>query len=138
MPTPDSQLLKPLEFRFALVIENDHAKLSRLAKDYLTPLISYNKMPYNAMKLNEVDFNTPYTFLSAFHENNELTTLSVLKKAESSNKLIYRTFNTNNKEVLISLNHDLKDFVDLKEERIVRLNNKLKKNQVKKSFILDD
>lgn len=135
MPTPDSQLLKPLEFRFALVIENDHAKLSRLAKDYLTPLISYNKMPYNAMKLNEVDFNTPYTF-SLLHENNELTTLSVLKKAESSNKLIYRTFNTNNKEVLISLNHDLKDFVDLKEE-IVKTNNKLKKNQVK-SFILDD
>ena len=55
-------------------------------------------MPYNAMKLNEVDFNTPYTF-SLLHENNELTTLSVLKKAESSNKLIYRTFNTNNKEV---------------------------------------
>ncbi|MFQ7170886.1 MAG: hypothetical protein ACLRQF_01505 [Thomasclavelia ramosa] len=92
-------------------------------------------MPYNAMKLNEVDFNTPYTF-SLLHENNELTTLSVLKKAESSNKLIYRTFNTNNKEVLISLNHDLKDFVDLKEE-IVKTNNKLKKNQVK-SFILDD
>lgn len=134
MPTPDSQLLKDLEFTFALTIENNQAKLSRLAKEYLTPLISYNKMPYNAMKLNDVNFNTPYTY-SLLHEENQLTTLSVLKKAEGSNELIYRAYNTNQQCVPLILNILFKNNVNLKEEKI-ESDNIIMKNQVK-SFIIE-
>lgn len=134
MPTPDSQLLKDLEFTFALTIENNQDKLSRLAKEYLTPLISYNKMPYNAMKLNDVNFNTPYTY-SLLHEENQLTTLSVLKKAEGSNELIYRAYNTNQQCVPLILNILFKNNVNLKEEKI-ESDNIIMKNQVK-SFIIE-
>lgn len=55
--------------------------LTRVAKEYLTPIVSYNKMPYNAMKLNEVDFTTPYSY-SLLKEESKRVTLSTLKKSE--------------------------------------------------------
>lgn len=129
METPDSQLLTTMEFDMALVIEKNPYYLSRMAKEYLTPLISYNKMPYNAMKLNDVEFTTPYCY-SLLEEQNDDLTLSVLKKAEESNHLLYRVFNTNRKDVKISLNTTIETEVNLKEDAI-ETNMVVKYNQVK-------
>lgn len=129
METPDSQLLTTMTFDLALVIEEDLCKLSRVAKEYVSPLISYHKMPYNAMKLNDVAFTTPYTY-SLLEEQNKDVTLSVLKKAEKSNELLYRVFNTNRKDVKISLNTTIETEVNLKEEDI-ETNRVVKYNQVK-------
>lgn len=129
METPDSQLLTTMEFNMALVIENNPHSLSRVAKEYLTPLISYNKMPYNAMKLNEVMFTTPYSYSLLEQQSDDLT-LSVLKKAEESNDLLYRVFNTNRKDVRISLNATIETEVNLKEEKI-ETDMVVKYNQVK-------
>ena len=129
MATPDSQLLTTMVFDMALVVEKNPSQLSRLAKEYLTPLISYNKMPYNAMKLNDVEFTTPYSYSLLEEENNDLT-LSVLKKAEESDDLVYRVFNTNPKDAKISLNTTIDTEVNLKEE-VVDTTTVVKYNQVK-------
>lgn len=130
MPTPKSQMLEKMTFTLGIICEKDYSKLSRLAKQYLTPLVSYNKMPYNAMKLNEVSFNTPYSY-SLLKEGNEDLTLSVLKKAENSDALVYRVFNTNDIETQIELeNINIISSTNLNEQ-IVDLDLVVNKNQVK-------
>ncbi len=134
MPTPDSQLQKEMTYSLGLVVEADQAKLSRKAKQFLTPLVSYNKMPYNAMKLNEVKFNTPYSY-TLFNEANDDITLSVLKKAENSDDLIYRVFNTNETPKTVTLDGiTIKSSANLNEE-MMELDIKVNKNQVK-TYIL--
>ena len=69
-----------------------------MAKEYTTPLVTYNKMPYNAMKLNAPLVQTPYHF-SLFKLNNSDVTLSVVKKEEEGKGLLVRLYNgTNNKQ----------------------------------------
>ena len=63
LETPDSQMLGKVSLDFGIypyVSRED--KVSRVAKEYLTPVYTYNKMPHNAMKLNSVDFETPYNY----------------------------------------------------------------------------
>jgi len=129
MQTPKSQLQKVMEFDLSLVAEGSLAKLSRLAKEALTPIVFYNKLPYNAMKLNEVGFETPYSY-SLLKETNDNTTLSVLKKAEKSDQLILRVFNTNDNEVEVQINKNINNFVNLNEE-VIESDSKILKNQVK-------
>lgn len=90
MDTPDSQLYGVHTFEFGITALGNG--LGRIAKEYTTPFISYNKMPYNAMKLNPSGLNLPYTY-SLFRETEKKTVLSVLKKAEEDNKLIVRFYN---------------------------------------------
>ena len=69
-------------------------------KEYITPLVTYNKMPYNAMKLNAPLVQTPYHF-SLFKLNNSDVTLSVVKKEEEGEGLLVRLYNgTNNKQIV--------------------------------------
>lgn len=90
MDTPDSQLRGVHAFEFGITAVR--SGLARLAREYVTPLISYNKMPYNAMKLNPSDLNLPYRY-SLFQELENKAVLSVLKKAEEEERLILRFFN---------------------------------------------
>lgn len=137
LPTPDSQLLKELNFSFSLVSERNQTSLSRLAKECLTPIVMYNKMPYNAMKLNPVNFITPYEYSLLMEQNSDLT-LSVLKKAQDSNHLVYRVFNTNEmtkKLELTGVNVDTS--INLNEE-IVKDSRSVRKNQVRGYLIKYD
>jgi len=62
------------------------------ARDYLTPVRTYNKMPYDAMKLNLTKNKTPSRF-SLMHKCISGTVLSALKKAEDEEALIVRVYN---------------------------------------------
>lgn len=128
METPDSQLLGVHIYQFALTSYNDSSELSTKAKEYLTPFVSYNKMPYNAMKLNDVDFNTPYTY--SLIEANKDVTLSTLKKAENEDAYIIRVFNTHKENQTLKLNIPFNQSVNLNEEYIT-FDSQIKYNQVK-------
>lgn len=132
LPTPDSQLLKEMTFEFALTSYSNDKDLSILTKEYLTPLVSYNKMPYNAMKLNDVDFFTPYEY-SLFEQESHLT-LSTLKKAENEDRLVLRVFNTCEENQSLKLNIPLENTINLNEEHIT-FDNIILYNQVK-SFLI--
>ncbi len=100
METPDSQLRGIHTYELALTVRRDH--LARTAKEYTTPLITYNKMPYNAMKLNPSDVKVPCAY-SLMRETEGQAVLSVLKKAEGEEKLIARFFNGNADEASLRL-----------------------------------
>lgn len=127
LPTPDSQMIGKINLDFAVYFHKGNtvdAKVSRVAKDYLTPLTTYCKMPYNAMKLNPTGINLDYNY-SLIKEINEDVTISVIKKAEKSNDLIVRFFNATNG------NKEAKFEVDNKEVYAVNLNeDKLEKTDL--------
>lgn len=52
----------------------------------------YNKIPYDAMKLNKADVKTPVHF-SLLKETNPEVVLSTLKKAEKGDQLVLRIYN---------------------------------------------
>lgn len=123
LPTLDSQMIGKNSYEFALTSNSKY--LGRIAKEYLTPLSFYNKMPYNAMKLNPTDFNTCYDY-SFFSEDNNLITMSVLKKAENSNGFIFRAYNSLDDQINMNIHHvGLKNFAitNLNEDFISEIKN---------------
>lgn len=95
LPAPDSQMKQEITLSFAIVTHRHDSvagKVPQAAKDYLTPLETYNKIPYDAMKMNPAGFHTPTTF-SLFEQSDDETVLSVVKKAEKDDGLIVRLFN---------------------------------------------
>ncbi len=134
MPTPDQQLLTKMTFDFALVTEKDQTVLARRHKEYVTPVVTYNKMPYNAMKLNDVDFTVPYSH-SLIEQTDKNIILSVLKKAENSNDLVYRVFNTSKNNVTLEVNKNVLGVINLNEE-VSQEEKAIKYNQVK-TFLIE-
>lgn len=100
MMTPDSQMIGTFSFDFGITANTE--QLSKIAKEYLTPIITYNKMPHDAMKLNRCDFNTPYDY-SIFSEQFNDAILSVVKKAEYKNGLIVRFYNPKDKDIKLCI-----------------------------------
>lgn len=94
METPDSQMLGWNFYDFALT--SDSAKAAQRAKEYTTPLVYYNKMPYNAMKLNAADIKTPYHYSMLSVENPEII-VSAVKKEEKGSGIILRCYNPSEK-----------------------------------------
>ncbi|MCK6258953.1 mannosylglycerate hydrolase [Fictibacillus sp. KIGAM418] len=104
LPTPDSQLLGKISLDFALVIHPDStlkANVARMAKEYLTPIHFYNKIPFNAMKLNDSEVKTPlsYSFLTEVQPG---AVLSTLKKAEKEDRYVLRFYNATDEELTSS------------------------------------
>ncbi len=106
MPTPDAQLLTTLTFDFAIVRKD--ADLAKHAKEYITPVETYNKMPYNAMKLNEPDFVAPYEY-SMFSIDNANIITSAVKKAQDKDGLIVRVYHSHDAQETFAFNSN--DFV---------------------------
>jgi len=90
METPDSQMQGVQRFEFALTTWIPCAP--QQAKEYITPMITYNKMPYHAMKLNPTEIRVPYQYSLIKIEEKRLI-LSALKKAEKADELILRFYN---------------------------------------------
>ncbi|MDM5340277.1 mannosylglycerate hydrolase [Fictibacillus enclensis] len=95
LPTPDSQLLGKIQLDFALVIHPEStlkANVARMAKEYVTPVQFYNKIPFNAMKLNDSQVKTPlsYSFLKEVQPG---AIMSTLKKAEKEDGYVLRFYN---------------------------------------------
>ncbi|WP_250277744.1 mannosylglycerate hydrolase [[Clostridium] colinum] len=134
LPTPDSQMIGNIKINFAITTHKGgtfEAKIPAFAKEYLTPLVTYNKMPYNAMKLNQPEINTPYSF-SLFEADNKDLVLSIVKKAEKEDKVIVRMYNPNEK--INNTNLVFNKSIKLAEE--VNLNEKyIKKAEIKDNII---
>ncbi|PFJ19484.1 alpha-mannosidase [Bacillus cereus] len=95
LPTPDSQMLGKLKLDFAITTHKGStttANVGRLAKEYTTPIQTYNKIPYNAMKLNPSGIKTPVSF-SLLNETSNAVVLSTLKKGEKEERFVLRFFN---------------------------------------------
>lgn len=92
LPTPDSQMLGKLTLDFAVTTHIQQVNVARTAKEYLTPVETYNKIPHDAMKLNKANVKTPLEF-SFFKEIQPNIVLSTLKKAEKENQFVLRFYN---------------------------------------------
>ncbi|MFB4163215.1 mannosylglycerate hydrolase [Alteribacillus sp. JSM 102045] len=95
LPTPDSQMKGTWEFAFAVTSHSGHPveeHIPRKAKKYLTPILTYNKIEHDAMKLNPSNVKTPYHY-SFFKQEDEDTVLSTVKKEEEGDGIIIRSFN---------------------------------------------
>lgn len=104
LPTPDSQMLGKLTLDFAITVHEKSttaANIGRIAKEYTTPIQTYNKIPHNAMKLNPEDVQAPLTY-SLLKETNHGAVLSVLKKAEKEDTFVLRFFNPTEAEAKAS------------------------------------
>ncbi|CAH7070797.1 alpha-mannosidase [Vibrio chagasii] len=95
IPTPDSQVRGKLVCEFTLCgFSGNHidANIMAQARDNVTQIEYYNKIPYNAMKLNVGEQNLPMNF-SLLSKQQAGAVLSVLKKAEDEDALIMRVYN---------------------------------------------
>ncbi|MBE8578251.1 mannosylglycerate hydrolase [Vibrio sp. OPT18] len=95
IPTPDSQVRGKLVCEFTLCgFADNHidANIMAQARDSVTQIECYNKIPYNAMKLNVGEQNLPMSF-SLLSKQQSGAVLSVLKKAEDEDALIMRVYN---------------------------------------------
>ncbi|SEN00323.1 mannosylglycerate hydrolase [Lihuaxuella thermophila] len=100
LPTPDSQMLRRITLQFAITTHAKstlQANVARMAKEYLTPIHFYNKIPFDAMKMNKADVKTParYSFLKEVQPE---VVMSTLKKAENSDQFVLRFFNPTDEE----------------------------------------
>ncbi|SES67532.1 mannosylglycerate hydrolase [Thorsellia anophelis] len=145
LPTPDSQMRGRYHARIGLGIFDgsvDSVEVMRLAKAFNTPVCYYNKIPYDAMKLNLEAFQTPIQFSLLEMQPTQLT-LSAIKKAEQDETIIIRWFNPSHsnsseeKALQINLPHAKLAEVNLAEKELSEsknLNNGLgvfKPNQVR-------
>lgn len=144
LPTPDSQMLGKLTLEFAIVTHQQStlkANVARMAKEYLTPIDLYNKIPFNAMKLNTVNVKTPASF-SLLKESHPDSVLSTLKKAEKDDQFVLRFYNPTDEEKVVSfeinrsiqqaftanLNEKYSEVIEVEENKV---QSKINTNQVK-------
>lgn len=112
MPVPDSQMRGQLNCRFSLFSFNGtpvSAGVAQQAKSWLTPALCYNKIPWDAMKLNRASFTTPCSYSLLTLAPNGCV-LSALKKAEDRDEMILRLYNpaeTRSGDVTLSVNREV-------------------------------
>lgn len=112
MPVPDSQMRGQLTCRISLFSFNGtpvSAGVAQQAKSWLTPVHCYNKIPWDAMKLNRASFTTPCSYSLLTLAPNGCV-LSALKKAEDRDEMILRLYNpsgTRSCDVALSVNREV-------------------------------
>ncbi|HAV1835361.1 TPA: mannosylglycerate hydrolase [Enterobacter hormaechei subsp. steigerwaltii] len=112
MPVPDSQMRGQLTCRFSLFSFNGtpvSAGVAQQTKSWLTPVHCYNKIPWDAMKLNRASFTTPCSYSLLTLAPNGCV-LSALKKAEDRDEMILRLYNpsgTRSGDVTLSVNREV-------------------------------
>lgn len=100
MPVPDAQLRGELRCHFSLWPFSGPAPdagVAQQARAWLTPVQCYNKIPWDAMKLNPAAVVTPASY-SLFSMPATGCQLSAVKKAEDEDALIVRLFNPSGSE----------------------------------------
>lgn len=100
LPVPDSQMRGKLRCHFSLFSYTGTAAgagCAQQARAWLTPVQCYNKIPWDAMKLNSVPFTTPSHY-SLMTMSPVECQLSALKKAEDDEALILRVYNPSHNE----------------------------------------
>ena len=99
METPDSQIQGRQTYTFALTSDMTHT--ARRAKEFTTPLTTYN-----AMKLNTPTIQTPYSY-SLLSLSDPDVTVTTLKKAEKGEELLLRCCNENKAAIQAQLNGNI-------------------------------
>lgn len=100
LPVPDSQVRGELRGRFSIMPFSGSpldAGVAQQARSWLTPVQCYNKIPWDAMKLNLTAITVPNRY-SLFTLPSSGCQLSALKKAEDSDTLVIRLFNPSDSE----------------------------------------
>lgn len=95
MPVSDSQLRGSFSCRlslFSYIGTPVTAGVAQQARAWLTPVQCYNKIPWDAMKLNKAKFNVPESY-GLLKMPPVGCLISALKKAEDRQELILRLFN---------------------------------------------
>ena len=130
-PTPDAQLLKKLNFNFAIYISKNEFSVSdtvNLSKEYLTPFQYYqaaefkNVDIYFLMNKPEIQ-STPFDY-SLFSFENQNCVLSTVKKAEKEESLLIRIYNPDDIKatdfsMIYNEETDKADLVKFNEETIM-------------------
>lgn len=102
--TPDSMLLKKLEFNFSLCILQDGQYIAKYANEYLTPLKAHQEIRFQSsfdeFILRKMDTRLPKKY-SSFSINNDNTQLSIYKLGED-NGTILRVYQLDNGKLEIS------------------------------------
>lgn len=131
--TPDSQMIGDLEFELALYPHKGNTRdglVAKVSKEYLTPMISYQKLPYNIFSLNENARRFPTSYSLLRLESDAI--ISTIKKAEKGDALILRIYNPTLEKInggkLCFIDKKFRDifFTDLKEDinhKIMKSNN---------------
>ncbi len=95
MPVPDSQVRGSLSCRFSLFSFSgtpENAGVAQQAKSWLTPVQCYNKIPWDAMKLNRSSFTTPESYsLLALSPRDACSVRSKRLKIETSSFFVCST-----------------------------------------------
>ncbi|MDL0176633.1 glycoside hydrolase family 38 C-terminal domain-containing protein, partial [Clostridioides difficile] len=124
LPTPDSQMIGDIKIDLAIVTHEKstlEANVANMAKEYLTKIQTYNKMPYNAMKLNQSEIEVDYSY-SLLKETNKDLVLSVVKKAEKEEALVVRFYNskeeTKSANIVFNKNIKTAKWINLNEKEL--------------------
>lgn len=112
MATPDQQMLKEMNFHFAIAFA-EGKDVPVLAKEFLTPVEIYNRMPFNAMKMNAPAFETPCE-TSLLEIKDPHFILSAFKQAEDGNGYILRGYNAIDEKVSVELKSELKQISNVR------------------------
>ncbi|ADD01829.1 glycoside hydrolase family 38 [Thermoanaerobacter italicus Ab9] len=129
--TPDSQMLGDLEFELALYPHKGdtvYGLVPQVAKEYLTPMISYQKLPYNVFVINEEQQQLPsrYSLLNLV----STAIMSTIKKSEKEDSIILRIYNPSLQKIdggeicFVDKKYDGIYVTDLKEDNIRQLSKK--------------
>ncbi|MDB1125794.1 mannosylglycerate hydrolase [Vibrio algarum] len=133
IPAPDSQVRGKLVFEFAIygfAGEHISANVMTKAREYVTPVVCYNKIPYNAMKLNVGEQNLPLSY-SLLNKSEDGSVISVLKKAEDDDALILRMYNPSETEQLsdeISFTTDITTWTEVMLDETAKIDAEVVEN----------
>ncbi|MCT4787506.1 glycosyl hydrolase-related protein, partial [Exiguobacterium aestuarii] len=131
LSTPDSQMIGTYTFDLAFTSLDGTERLSDLAKRHLTPIVTYNKIPHDAMKLNPTGLClNASASLFEMAENGLL--MSTLKKAENEKALLLRVYNPTEHTIpLMFTKVDFDSFteVNLNEEPVRDITEVVSNNQ---------
>lgn len=104
--TPDSQLLGELSFHFALYPHHGDvvaAGVSKLAKQYLSPVESFHDSGFNRFSINTAQQNLSDEYSVLTFESP--LTVSAIKKAEDHEALVIRAFNSSQADADVGTIH---------------------------------
>lgn len=125
-PTPDAQCHGWIELEYGIVY-SAKVMLAQLAKEFLTPVITYNQIPNVAMHMNLPSQRLPSSY-SLFSVSNSKLTLSTVKMSEQNQHIVARFYNQTKQAETISVQGlTIKNVLNLGEkpvqmDRVVRPN----------------
>ena len=105
--TPDSEMIGNLSLDFALRIDNEKfgkCEIAQKAKQYLTPILSYNLNGYYALKLNDTGKKLKSSFRIDVNKalgDLQHGVISTIKLSENNENFLYRVYNPTDQKLKI-------------------------------------